>query len=233
VLFLVSDRRPQTWRSGEHYQWRSIGDGVPDQLEERVAFHEHARTSANSLQLRHGLSFDAWAGVGTRLGRISNASSWWLGDWLLYGERTYGKRYTEALAVTQLDYQTLRNYAWVSRRFEPSRRRERVSFQHHAELAALPEADQDLWLQRCQRLGWSRNELRRQMRVAGRPETFGRHDAHTVRVPVTTDRERLWRQAAAAADQDLEDWIAAAADEAANAVLQPPTARREQRAVSV
>jgi uncharacterized protein (DUF1778 family) len=40
-----------------------------------------------------------------------------------------------------------------------------------------------------------------------------------VRVPVTTDRERLWREAAAAADQDLADWIAAAADQAARAAL--------------
>jgi hypothetical protein len=207
---------------------------VADRFEENVAFRHDARACASSLQLRRGLCFDAWAGVGRRLGRVSNASSWWLGDWLLYGERAYGRRYADALAVTRLDYQTLRNYAWVARSFEPSRRREDVSFQHHAELATLPEADQDLWLERCQRHGWSRNELRRQMRAAvGRPETLdAQNAAHTVRVTVTTDRERLWRQAAAAAEQGLEDWIAAAADDAARALLHAPQSPNDRRPVA-
>jgi hypothetical protein len=193
---------------------------VAQQLEETIALREYVRTSADSLHLRQGLGFDAWVGVGVRIARISNSSAWWLGDWLVYGERAYGRRYADALAMTQLDYQTLRNYAWIARRFEPSRRRAGVSFGHHAELAAQPTADQDLWLERAQRLHWSRNELRRQLRAAGRSRADAGHDQpHTVRVPLTTDRERLWRQAAAAADQNLADWIAAAADEAAQAAL--------------
>ncbi len=32
--------------------------------------------------------------------------------------------------------------AWVARRFPVSRRRDTVSFQHHAEVAALPEPEQ-------------------------------------------------------------------------------------------
>lgn len=189
-------------------------------MEDSFALRDQARTTASSLHLRRGLCFDAWVGVGARIAQISNASAWWLGDWLIYGERAYGQRYAEALDMTQLDYQTLRNYAWVARSFDPSRRRAGVSFGHHAELAAHPDAEQDLWLERAQRLAWSRNELRRQLRAAGRSMTDADHNqAHTVRVRVTTDRERLWRQAAAAADQELADWIAAAADEAAEAAL--------------
>jgi hypothetical protein len=157
--------------------------------------------------------------VGTRIARIANASCWWLGDWLVYGERAYGRRYTDAVKATGLDYQTLRNYAWAARRFEPARRREGLSMQHHIEVAALPTAAQDLWLDRCQRHGWSRNELRRQIKALGQIESeLGPH-GHMVRVPVTTDRERLWREAAAAADQDLVDWIATAADQAARTAL--------------
>jgi hypothetical protein len=47
-----------------------------------------------------------------------------------------------------------------------SRRRDKLSFQHHAEVAPLPEPDQDLWLNRAERLGWSLSELRRQLRNA-------------------------------------------------------------------
>jgi hypothetical protein len=188
-------------------------------MDERFALRKYARTDANSLHLKQGLGFDVWSAVGSRIARVSNASCWWLGDWLVYGERTYGKRYTDAIKATGLDYQTLRNYAWVARRFEPSRRREGLSLQHHVEVAALPTADQDLWLDRCLRHGWSRNELRRQIRAVSHIDPDIEAQAHTVRVPVTTDRERLWREAAAAADQDLVDWIAATADQAARAAL--------------
>lgn len=186
---------------------------------EKFALREYARSNANSLHLKEGLGFDAWSAVGMRIARVSNASCWWLGDWLVYGERAYGKRYIDAVRATGLDYQTLRNYAWVARRFEPARRRQGLSLQHHVEVAALPTADQDLWLERCQRQGWSRNELRRRIKAVGHIDSEIGAQGHTVRVPVTTDRERLWREAAAAADQDLVDWIASAADQAARTAL--------------
>jgi hypothetical protein len=166
------------------------------------------------------LAFDAWLSVGRRTSEICNASAWWLGDWLLYGQRAYGRRYKRALESTPLDYQTLRNYAWVSRRFEPSRRRDKLSFQHHAEVAALPEADQDLWLQRAQRLRWSRNELRRQLAAARRStRTVGDAPAMVLRVQVTREREQRWRTAAAANEQTLVEWLASTVDAAADAVL--------------
>jgi hypothetical protein len=180
------------------------------------------------MQLQQSLSFEAWLGVGRQIARISNASIWWLGDWILYGEQEYGKRYRSAFEATQLDYQTLRNYAWVARRFEPRRRRHGVSFQHHAEVAGLPEADRELWLDRAQRLRWSRNELRRQLRAEGRTDVNAR--AFTLHVPVPTERETLWREAAAAADKELVDWVAAAADEAAEAALNARSPRQRPRA---
>jgi hypothetical protein len=196
---------------------------VAERADERAALRGDARSTANGLELRRGLTYDAWVSVGARIARIANASAWWLGDWVIYGEQSYGMRYRAALRATALDYQTLRNYAWVARSFEPFRRRPGVSFQHHAEVAALPEADQDLWLDRAERLQWSRNELRRRLRAealsAPVPTTDAEH-AMTLRVRVTTDREQKWRQAADAADQALPDWIAAAADSAADAVLE-------------
>jgi hypothetical protein len=178
------------------------------------------RSTANGLQLRQGLTYDAWINVGKRIARISNASAWWLGDWVVYGEQSYGSRYRIALRATALDYQTLRNYAWVARTFDPLRRRDDISFQHHAEVAALPEADQELWLERAARLRWSRNELRRRLRAEmPRLREAGAEHATTLRVRVTSDREQKWRQAAEVSDQELSDWIAAAADNAAQAVL--------------
>lgn len=58
----------------------------------------------------------------------------------------YGRRCRGAIAVTGLDYQTLRNYAVVARRFDLSRRRDSLSCQHHAEVCALSDSEQDRWL---------------------------------------------------------------------------------------
>jgi hypothetical protein len=68
-------------------------------------------------------------------------------NWLAFGQDKYGRRYREAIAVTGPDYETLRNYAVVARRFPSYRRRYNLTFQHHAAVCPLPDAEQDLW--RC------------------------------------------------------------------------------------
>jgi hypothetical protein len=174
------------------------------------------------LQLSPDVDFEAWAALGARIAGMASACAWCLGDWLVYGERSYGQRYKTALETTPLDYQTLRNYAWVARTFPLSRRRDRLSFQHHAEVAALPEPQQELWLARAERLRWSRNELRRQLRELRALESrVDGGEAVVLRVAITSDREQRWRRAAAAHDERLADWLSRAADAAADSVLGP------------
>ncbi|MFI6644617.1 LmbU family transcriptional regulator [Streptomyces sp. NPDC050504] len=109
----------------------------------------------------------AWERIGTNLRGLANSSAWWLADWLTFGEATYGwRRYKEAIERTGLDYQTLRNYAWVGRRFDHSRRRAALSFAHHAEVARLAPPEQDYWLRKAEQQNWSRNELRRMVRAS-------------------------------------------------------------------
>ena len=93
----------------------SIGQGLV-----RPARDGRARTPYTPVGLRlpAGLSFERWHALGRRIGTVTNASSWWLGDWAFYGEGSYGEKYKQAIAVTGLDYQTLRNYAWVAGRFD-------------------------------------------------------------------------------------------------------------------
>ena len=166
------------------------------------------------------MSFDDWAAVGCRLARLSTACAWLLGDWLVFGAEAYGDRYKRAVDTTRLDYQTLRNYAWVASRFAPHRRRDGLSFQHHAEVASLPEPQQELWLQRAETMGWSRNELRRHLALRRSTSQRTGGDAAALSVPVTTARHVRWSAAAEAADCDLVDWITDALDAAAERVLQ-------------
>jgi hypothetical protein len=139
---------------------------VPRQLAARARSHpdDVVVIPGRGLQLTPRLSFDRWLSVGRQLADIYTSSAWCLGDWLVYGEASYDGRYRDAIEQTSLDYQTLRNYAWVVRRFDLSRRRDSLSFAHHAEVAALPQVEQEYWLRKAEELSWSVRQLRREVR---------------------------------------------------------------------
>jgi hypothetical protein len=165
------------------------------------------------------LPFEDWHRLGKQLSMHANASIWWLGDWVAFGKEKYGRRYKQAVAITGLDYQTLRNYAVVARRFEMSRRRDKLSFQHHAEVCALSHDDQDKWLERAEAFGWTRNRLRRQLRAEQSGISSEVRDAELLRLLVEPLRKRRWCEAAAKAACDLDVWIVRALDHEADAVL--------------
>jgi hypothetical protein len=118
----------------------------------------------NGLLFAHRPSLQLWKVIGEQLFAVADSSTWWIADWLAFGESTFKDRYLEAAKKTQLNYQTLRNYTWVARRFELSRRRDGLTFGHHAEVAALDIPEQDYWLRKAEDFGWSRNKLRCEVR---------------------------------------------------------------------
>jgi hypothetical protein len=180
-----------------------------------------ARAKPKSLQLPEHVSMEKWCQIGRQLAALSEASAWWLGDWLVYGEVRFPERYRQALSDTALEYQTLRNYAWVARRFSLSRRREGLSFQHHAEVAALPEEEQDKWLDRAEKFSWSRNQLRQYLKASQQPPEVadGKNGGPTktvvLQLEAEPDRQASWRAAAKNAHCAFEEWVAQALDDAA------------------
>lgn len=56
------------------------------------------------------------------------------------------------------------------RRFELSRRRGKLSLQHHAEVASLPVNEQEYWLDQAEQHGWSRNHFRNILRERAQGE---------------------------------------------------------------
>ncbi|WP_207957812.1 LmbU family transcriptional regulator [Streptomyces sp. YIM 98790] len=202
---------------------RSICDTVPGQR--RPAVEEAARsqvlTTKVGLRIPAGLSFDDWERAGRQLSGLVNSSSWWLGDWLVYGKDHYTDRYEMGIRAAGLQYQTLRNYAWVSRRFELSRRRAALSFQHHAELASLPVAEQEKWLDRAEQMKWTSKQLRNAIR-ASQEEGAG-HGARTEatrRIAVPGVRLQRWHKAAEQLGIDFEQWLLATLDTAAERALE-------------
>ena len=179
------------------------------------------------------MPIDEWKAVGAKVAFYSEATAWWLGDWLLFGQMKYGRRYKEGIARTGLDYQTLRNYALVARRFELSRRRDNLSFQHHAEVCALPEDRQDLWLDLAAQARWSKMELRRRVRAAA-AESIPSTTGATLHLVVEADRDERWRAAAKRSRCALEVWITRSLDAAASETLdakpgRPSLSRTRQR----
>ena len=174
----------------------------------------------NELSLPNEMSFESWRELGSKVFFIANCSAWWMGDWLLYGEQAYGDRYKQVITDTSLGYQTLRNYAWVARKFPASRRRDKLSFGHHAEVAALPDDEQDVWLERAERLSWSRNRLRQGLRaaqLADRQAGGGEQSVYTaLKIDVPTERHDRWQSAAERKRCSIADWIVATLDRAAN-----------------
>jgi hypothetical protein len=164
------------------------------------------------------MSLAEWKSLGTSIVVYSDTAPWWVGDWLLFGQGKFHRRYQEGLATTGLSYQTLRNYATVARRFPVSRRRDRLSFQHHAEVCALPDEDQEFWLDLAVDHRWSKTELRRRLRAA-KPRPSPRQAAMHVILNLDAEREGRWREAASRSNHSFNDWITDVLDAAATAML--------------
>jgi hypothetical protein len=128
-----------------------------------------------------------WVAAGLSLGEMGRISNWWVGDWLRYGTTRWGEKYVEAARITGLDGKTLRNLVYVASRFDVSRRRDKLTWSHHAEVAAISPAEQDYWLSRAADDRLSVADLRLELRTAAR----GAQSQDCSAPPVSTDRDGI------------------------------------------
>ncbi len=91
-------------------------------------------------------SFEEWQNFGRVLLRAHKGIQIGLGDWLNYGARKFGEKYTSAIALTGYDRQTLENIAWIARKVQISARREILSVGHYKVVAKLETEQQVYWL---------------------------------------------------------------------------------------
>lgn len=171
------------------------------------------------LSIPSGLSFEGWERAGRQLAGIVDSSAWWLGDWLVFGKTHYSDRYQIAIRSAGLRYQTLRNYAWVARRFDISRRRTKLTFQHHAEVASRPQKEQDWLLDRAEQECWTTKQLREAMRSTLDDGQNGGDVEISSRIELPNNRVVLWRKAADRAGVEFDKWVMEMLDWAAAEVL--------------
>jgi hypothetical protein len=139
----------------------------------------HLRRLALGWAAPERLDRAGWLAAGVSLAEFGRVNNWWVGDWIRYGNAQWGEKYTEAARITGLDVKTLRNIAYVASRFDVSRRRDNLTWTHHAELAALSPERQEEWLERSLALNLSPGDLRLELRSAQRAirATSGNDDA--------------------------------------------------------
>jgi hypothetical protein len=118
---------------------------------------------------------------------MTRCSQWWLGDWVRYGTGRWGEKYKEAARITGYDVKTLRNIAYVAEQVDVSRRRDNLTWSHHAELSALEPQEQDRWLDLAASQRMSVADLRIELRNARRgedgPAARAKADAELVTCP--------------------------------------------------
>lgn len=119
------------------------------------------------------LPFEQWEALGGFFGEAKTRLSFYLGDWLNFGEGLYGERFAQALSATGYVERTLYNYSSVCKRV-PARRRSKDpdygTFGHHDAVAALSPQEQTFWLREAVKKQLSVRDLRDAIRRATNPE---------------------------------------------------------------
>lgn len=114
--------------------------------------------------------FEDWLEFGNKLWTVHNAIQWAIGDWVEYGKTHYGEKYSQALDITRYTEGTLYNFGYVARNIETSRRRENLSWTHHAAVASLEPDAQDTLLDIAESQQMGRDELRDEVKRYKSPD---------------------------------------------------------------
>lgn len=131
----------------------------------------NCKATKNSLTIKEGLKFEDWLKIGGALKTLYKANKWWIGDWLNFGERKYGDMYSQALEITDYEYETLKDMKYVAANVEMSCRHDNLSFSHHKEVASLEPKEQEKYLAKAEKENWDRAEMRQNIRDRNKGET--------------------------------------------------------------
>jgi hypothetical protein len=163
-------------------------------------FNQASCCSAVGLILPDDLSFEEWREAGFWLGRSTNTIRWWVGDWLLHGDRKFGEMQAEVQDITGLGHDSLADAKWMAKVYILSRRRKKISWGHHREVAGLPQELQEKLLDAAE----SENLKRWQLRDRVRTEKFNIEQARRF-----LERSRMTPEERELKNREHEKWIAA------------------------
>lgn len=107
------------------------------------------------------IPYSTWLGLGEAVSQVRRASSWWIGDWYIFGATAYGDdRATAAEAIAGVSEHTLATIVRTCMYVPRTRRHLNLSFSHHTEVAKLMPEEQIKWLKLAEDSRWSRATMR-------------------------------------------------------------------------
>jgi hypothetical protein len=114
-----------------------------------------AEFNPTALRIEPGTPEADWLQIGRALASVCQSAYWWVGDWLIYGFNTYGKKTTFDLAQQATGYSrgVLYECASTARRFPPERRVEALTFYHHKMVRKFAPAVADKVLAEAAEIG--------------------------------------------------------------------------------
>ena len=116
------------------------------------------------LVIARELAFDEYEVLGDGCERLDNWLGFYQGDRLVYGERVYGEQYAQVIPDgREKKYQ---EYKFIAEMFPPERRRESLSYSHHAETRSLEPELQDQILDKAVEYGLSSMAVRGLVKAA-------------------------------------------------------------------
>lgn len=128
-----------------------------------LPFSDNFRLTRVGLVTESIATIEEWQALGGLLRQLEGSIQWLIGDWMAYGERQWGKTYEQVEQETGYAYQTLRDYAYVSKAIDLSIRIDKLSHAHHRLVAALPREQQLHWLEQAAANGWSVAAMKKHM----------------------------------------------------------------------
>jgi len=95
-----------------------------------------------SLLMPDGVEYDIVEKMVCGMKVMNDSVRFWLGDLLVYAERSYGEKYSQLVDETDYSYQSLRDMMWVSNNVSPAVRRSDLTWSHHREVAKFDMKEQ-------------------------------------------------------------------------------------------
>lgn len=114
---------------------------------------------SQGLMISRELTLEEWRACGVALTDVANRTSWAIGDWLVYGagRGDYGEYYQEARTITGRSFESLSQYARVSKTFPIEQRETAVPWSFYREALRLPEKQRAQSLNLASRNQWTRD----------------------------------------------------------------------------
>lgn len=137
-----------------------------------------------------------WGRIMGRLGGVGHSIQWWAVDALQFGEDHWPESFAQYVDSLGLSPHRLSTLCWVARKWPRARRRDDLSFGHHEALAALPQEEQDRWMDRVvtgERLPngetkrWSVTRLKKELRALSASTASSSDSSRSLESATTAD----------------------------------------------